>query len=112
MNIVQEKINPNDIIQQVQERTGIRWQIIAGPSRKKEVKHARFIAAAMLYHLADLTLQMTGLFLGGRDHTTILHEVHTLQSHIIYDDIRERVAHISPELLEVLDSLQAKKAAA
>lgn len=103
MTPINDTISTYQIIMQVQKHTGYKWRTLCSSSRKKEVKEARFLAAAMLHYMGGHSLMMVGFLLGGRDHSTIIHELQAIGDLMKYDDIRSKVEELSPELLELLD---------
>lgn len=62
-----------DCLRIVSQITRLRQSDIAGPSRTQTVVRARQITAWLLVNRAGKSLPEAGRFLGGRDHTTILH---------------------------------------
>lgn len=46
---------------------------LLGPSREKYLAYARHIATYLLVETTDLNLNQVGTFMGGRDHSTVLH---------------------------------------
>lgn len=62
-----------DCLRIVAEVTGLKQADIKGPSRVQVIVRARQIAAWLLVNRAGKSLPESGRFLGGRDHTTILH---------------------------------------
>lgn len=64
-------------IRQIAQRTarhfGLSLAELRGPSRRRAVATARGVAAYLARQLTGCSLESIGEFLGGRDHTTILH---------------------------------------
>jgi chromosomal replication initiator protein len=67
------KINPKHVISVCAKYFNIKTGDLCGKSRKKELVQARHITAYLLLSEANLPLEEVGRFLGGRDHTSIMH---------------------------------------
>ncbi len=61
------------ITQQVARYFNLPVAHLRGPSRRTPIAHARGIAIHLIRKLTGNSLQQIGHYLGGRDHTTILH---------------------------------------
>jgi hypothetical protein len=61
------------VIRAVSRAFGIPMKHICGEGRKREIVRPRHIAAALAYRLTGKSLLKIGYYLGGRDHTSILH---------------------------------------
>lgn len=64
-----------DILEEISKKHRISQASILGPSRKRPIAHARQHAMFEMAQQDHLSLPMIGQFLGGRDHTTVLHGV-------------------------------------
>ncbi len=62
--------------------TSISEKEIVGTSRKKELVEARQIAAYLGREILGSSLSNIGIYLGGRDHTTILHACKNIETKI------------------------------
>ncbi len=69
----ERKVTSELIIQVVAEHFGITTLDISSQKRNKELVHPRQIAMYLCQNMTDDSLQLIGRYLGGRDHTTILH---------------------------------------
>lgn len=69
----ERKITPELIIQVVADHFGITPLDIASQKRNKEVVYPRQIVMYLCQNMTDASLQEIGKYLGGRDHTTIIH---------------------------------------
>ncbi len=69
----ERKITPELIIQVVADHFGITPLDIASQKRNKEVVYPRQIVMYLCQNMTDASLQDIGRYLGGRDHTTIIH---------------------------------------
>ncbi len=65
--------SPEAIVQEVADYFGIAPEDLLGPSRKQQIAMPRQIAMYLLCAETDLSLEQIGLFMGNRNHTTILH---------------------------------------
>jgi chromosomal replication initiator protein len=68
-----KSINVNDILKAVCTYYSIKMQDIKGKKRNKEIVIPRQIAMYLIKEITDAPFMSIGDFLGGRDHTTIMH---------------------------------------
>ena len=68
-----KEITPELIIQIVADHFGITALDIASQKRNKEVVFPRQIVMYLCRSMTETPLQAIGKYLGGRDHTTIIH---------------------------------------
>ena len=61
------------VIRAVSRAFGISMKHLCGEGRRREIVRPRHIAAALAYRLTGKSLPKIGYYLGGRDHTSILH---------------------------------------
>ena len=88
---VQEKtVTPEQIQTEVCELLEIPLSLLTGKSRKQEIVFARQIAMYLIRDLTSASLKSIGNFFGGRDHTTVMHSVNTIDNLIRSDDDRVR----------------------
>ena len=64
---------PDVVAQRVCERYGVTFDAVAGWARTKHVATARRAVVQALRARTAMSTPEIGAFLGGRDHTTILH---------------------------------------
>jgi len=92
----------NLAIEDIQKEVGVFYCIpddmMRARTRKKEVALARQIAMFLSKKLTKHSLKTIGLHFGGRDHTTVIHAVDTIDS-LIKNDVKIR---------EELDGLERK----
>ncbi len=69
----ERKITSELIIQVVADHFGITTLDISSQKRNKEIAHPRQIAMYLCQNMTNDSLQLIGRYLGGRDHTTIIH---------------------------------------
>jgi chromosomal replication initiator protein len=93
------EVTIEDVVRQVSEVTLISERDIVGTSRKKELVEARQISAYLVREILGKSLSSIGLYLGGRDHTTILHACNNIEERINTDKrIKQIVNSIKKEL--------------
>jgi chromosomal replication initiator protein len=76
---VSRDLSMEDVVRKVVEITGVDENNIVGKSRKKEIVEARQTAMFLCRSLLDASLSSVGLFFGGRDHTTVMHAIKTIE---------------------------------
>lgn len=88
---VQEKaVTPEQIQTEVCELLEIPLSLLTGKSRKQEIVFARQIAMYLIRALTSASLKSIGNFFGGRDHTTVMHSVNTIENLLKSNDDRVR----------------------
>lgn len=94
-----EPPTPEKIINQVCTYYALHTKDLVGKRRLQRVTRPRQIAMYLMKQLTNMTLSEIGDFLGGRDHTTIIHGV-ALVEHLIVEDlgIRDQVLVIKSEV--------------
>jgi chromosomal replication initiator protein len=76
------EIRLEDVVHRVSEVTSISERDIVGTSRKRELVEARQIAAYLGREILGASLSSIGMYMGGRDHTTILHACKNIEEKI------------------------------
>jgi chromosomal replication initiator protein len=89
------KITCDDIIACVAVSRGVTIEDLKGPRRSNEISAPRQIVMYLARELTDMSLPRIGEFLGGRDHTTIIHGYQK-----VADGIRN-----TPEMARLVDDL-------
>jgi chromosomal replication initiator protein len=93
------EITMEDVIRRVSEVTSVTEKDIVGQSRKKELVEARQITAYLSREILGASLSSIGIYLGGRDHTTILHACKNIEEKIKSEKrIKHQVESIKNEL--------------
>ncbi len=69
----ERKVTSQLIIQVVADHFGITTLDISSQKRNKEIAYPRQIAMYLCQNMTNDSLQVIGQYLGGRDHTTIIH---------------------------------------
>lgn len=67
------QVTPEMVIRTVADFYGLTVEALIGPSRRQEIVRPRQIACYLLRQEANASLTQIGQWLGGRDHTTVLH---------------------------------------
>tara|TARA_Y100000591_G_scaffold304347_1_gene300931 strand:- start:521 stop:1858 length:1338 start_codon:yes stop_codon:yes gene_type:complete len=76
---VNRDLSMEDVVRKVMEITGVNENNIVGKSRKKEFVEARQTAMFLCRNLLDASLSSVGMYFGGRDHTTVMHAIKTIE---------------------------------
>ena len=76
---VNRDLSMEDVVRKVVEITGVNENNIVGKSRKKEFVEARQTAMFLCRNLLDASLSSVGMYFGGRDHTTVMHAIKTIE---------------------------------
>ena len=93
------EITLEDVVRRVSEVTSISEKEIVGISRKRELVEARQITAYLGREILGSSLSSIGIYLGGRDHTTILHACKNIETKIGSEKrIKKLVNSIKAEL--------------
>lgn len=69
------RVTMHDILDEISLLYGFSVAELRGPGRTKEIAHARQHAMYLMAQQKHLSLPQIGRYLGGRDHTTVLHGV-------------------------------------
>jgi chromosomal replication initiator protein len=67
-----------DVVRRVSEVSNIPEKEIVGKSRKMEIAEARQISMYLCRKIIGTSLNSIGVYFGGRDHTTVMHAVKTI----------------------------------
>ncbi|MDZ7291023.1 MAG: chromosomal replication initiator protein DnaA [candidate division KSB1 bacterium] len=93
-------LNIDDIQKEVSLYYGIPDDMMRAKTRRKEVALARQIAMFLSKKLTKHSLKTIGLHFGGRDHTTVIHAIETIENLIKNDNkIREEIDILERNLL-------------
>lgn len=78
---------------------GFPDDMMRAKTRKKEIAQARQIAMYLSKNLTDSSLKTIGLHFGGRDHSTVIHAISTIENMILADSkIRDKVDAIKNKI--------------
>ena len=95
----QREVTPELIIQIVAEHFGLTPQDIASQKRTKEIVYPRQIAMYLCRDMLATPLQTIGSFLGGRDHTTIIHGADKISSDLkTYETPKNTIAILKKKI--------------
>ncbi|MCA0358715.1 MAG: hypothetical protein LCH78_18025 [Proteobacteria bacterium] len=72
---VKRRISMPEIANLIASTYGVSVANLVGPARHKAISHARQHAMWLMHQQPHLSMPQIGKFLGGRDHTTILHGI-------------------------------------
>jgi chromosomal replication initiator protein len=72
-------VSTEDVLRRVSEAMQIKEKDMAGKSRKQEIVEARQVAMYLCRGIIGSSLANIGVYFGGRDHTTVLHSVKTIE---------------------------------
>ncbi len=77
--ISKQRLTVEVIKQEVAQRYGLTVEELEGPSRRKDIAHARQVAIYLARELTSSSFPALGAAFGGRDHSTIMHAYQKLQ---------------------------------
>lgn len=100
VNIIKKDLQLRQIICTV---TGFKWEKIISKSRKRELVNARFMYAFFAKKmLSGVTLKTIGQTIGGRDHTTAIHAIQTVNDMVDTNDAvtLDLIEKITSKILE------------
>jgi chromosomal replication initiator protein len=69
------RMSKDEILDIIAEECSIKVSEIADKTRKREVVNGRFIFCGIMKEYFGYSLKKIGEFVGGRDHTTIIHSI-------------------------------------
>lgn len=94
-----QKINPNEVLEAVAGRFGLKVTGLKGPKRDKNLAFPRHVAMYILRIDCQKPLMEIGQLLGGRDHTTVMHGVDKISSLLLTSEsLREDITWIKRKL--------------
>lgn len=94
--------SPEAILDTVSRHFGLTRDQLAGASRARDVTYARHVAMYLLRQTGHHSLAEIGLFLGGRDHTTVLNAYRRIEKELtssLPSDTRSHIDQIETALL-------------
>jgi len=92
-------LSMEDVVRKVSALFSISEESLVGKSRKKEIVEARQTAMFLCRNILDSSLSSVGMYFGGRDHTTVMHAIKTIEDKKIKKkNIGENIAQITKEL--------------
>ena len=94
-----QDVSIQQIFDAVTSRFNVRLTDLQGRRRTKSIAYPRQICMHLARHLTHHSLEEIGGYFGGRDHTTVLHAVRTINQQRSYD------AHLQALLQEICHNL-------
>jgi chromosomal replication initiator protein len=95
-------VRPSEIIRSVITHFNIRKEELTGRQRTREIVIPRQILIYLLREEVDLPYKQIGAELGGRDHTTIMHDYNKIKGEILKNDtIHQEITQIKNKLYAV-----------
>jgi chromosomal replication initiator protein len=85
--IEEKELTMDSIISIVSNHYKLPADLLASKSRKHEVTLARQICMYLGKRLLDIPLKKIGSYFGGRDHSTVLHSISTIENYLVYDRV-------------------------
>ncbi len=79
---VVKNVNVNEILKAVCLYYSVKMQDIKGKRRNRELVLPRQVAMYLMKEITDMPFMSIGEFLGGRDHTTVMHGVSKIQGEV------------------------------
>ena len=88
------EVTPDLILQIVSDHLNIQAIDILGQKRNKEIANARQIVMYLCRNMTSTPLQQIGKFLGGRDHTTVIHGIEKITKDLPKDPALQNTIEI------------------
>lgn len=85
--IEEKELTMDSIISIVANYYKLPPDLLASKSRKHEVTLARQICMYLGKRLLDIPLKKIGSYFGGRDHSTVLHSISTIENYLVFDRV-------------------------
>jgi chromosomal replication initiator protein len=93
------RITIQQIYDAVTKYYGVRQSDLQSKKRHKSIAFPRQVCMFLARRFTPFSLAEIGLYFGGRDHTTVLHAVRTVEGDCMADkNIAEQVSHIEGQL--------------
>jgi chromosomal replication initiator protein len=97
-NGARPEVTIHNIIEAVTDHYGVKLSDLQSKRRQKSIAHPRQVCMYLARRLTRYSLEEIGGYFGGRDHTTVMHAVRTIEERRDAD----------PEQLKVLTSLEVR----
>jgi chromosomal replication initiator protein len=94
----EKEVTIDTIIESVTEHFKVRTPDLKGKSRLREIVLPRQIAMYMAKELTNLSLKSIGYHFGGRDHSTVIHAIQTVNDLM---DTDKEVNHVVNKLMKM-----------
>ncbi len=93
------EISIENIVRKVSEISNVKEDDIVGKSRKMEIAEARQVSMFLCRDIMGTSLNNIGMFFGGRDHTTVMHALKTVDKKQNNNDrMKQMISSIRKEL--------------
>ena len=90
----QREVTPDLIIQVVSDHFGLAPLDISSQKRNKEIVYPRQIVMYLCRNMTATPLQAIGRYLGGRDHTTVIHGADKITADLLKDETLKNTIEI------------------
>jgi chromosomal replication initiation ATPase DnaA len=87
LNYKKTLMTKEEIIEVICKEGNVTLEELSSGSRKSEIVNSRKLLSGVLKIKLNMTLVSIGQILGGRDHTTIRHQLLKFKDHCQYDDV-------------------------
>ncbi|MDD5606022.1 MAG: chromosomal replication initiator protein DnaA [Patescibacteria group bacterium] len=95
-------VRPSEIIKAVSNHFNIKKEDLSGRKKTREVVTARQILVYLLREELDMPYKQIGSEIGGRDHTTIMHDYNKMKGLLLQNDfLGEEIVNIKNKLYAV-----------
>ena len=85
------EVSIENIVKKVSEISRVKENDIVGKSRRMEIAEARQVSMYLCRDIMGTSLNNIGMFFGGRDHTTVMHALKTVNEKKSNDDRMNRM---------------------
>jgi chromosomal replication initiator protein len=85
--IEEKELTMESIMTIVSNHYKLPIDLLSSKSRKHEVTLARQMCMFLGKRLLDIPLKKIGSYFGGRDHSTVLHSISTIENYLSYDRV-------------------------
>lgn len=90
----------DSVITGIKKHYGVEYSALQSKARNKELALTRHIAMFLLKKLTDKSLRDIGDYLGGRDHSTVMHAVHKVEELMSMDqDLQHKIKQIEIDIV-------------
>lgn len=89
-NGIKKRVSVDVIIETVSKFYGVPENAIRGKTRSKEIVLPRMISMFLTKQLTNYSLKTIGLQFGGRDHSTVIHAIGTVEEKLSTDDVFQK----------------------
>lgn len=98
-SVLSKRVTPLDILEAVSQYYDIKPMHLKGPKRDRPIARPRQLIMYLCYKELKVTLDDIGGLLGGRDHSTVLHGIETIEKEISTNQqIKDAVVGIKAQL--------------